>query len=1122
MISRLPFFLLFVASTLAGAGYVTPTKSASDQREYRSLTLANGLNVMLISDTAADTAAASMDVLAGSLDEPLTLPGLAHYLEHCLFLGSAKYPSIDEFSGFLAQHHGSDNAFTAALHTNYQFDVAPHDLAAALDIWAQFFVAPLFAANSTGKEVGAVNAEHEKNLRNDPRRFYAISKDVADPASQYHHFATGDTETLQTTPNKQHIDVRAALIAFHEQFYVPSNMRLAVLGTDDLDTLEAIVNRTFAAINGSAPLPPHAAQLPPYTANYTLQRVMYAPVQDSRSLVVAWQLPPFHLNRTVEPLSFVSHLLSNAGVGSLQAWLRARGWALSVAAFSEEETDDWAVYMVSVDLTELGFEHVDEVTAALFEYIGVLRAEPNWVPLWNESRSLADIDFRFQDKQRPYDYVTAITGNMRDFAPQDVLRGPEVPSETNASVIHSAIAQVLDAFTSPAFNVFVVAPDYATLKPNRHEHWYDIDYAVEALNATLVKQWRALLTQTGNNTNFAIPQANPYVPTNVDVLSAPATQQLPVRNATASGYALWHSQESVYALPKSVYTVMLVEPASLATVDTDVASSLWIDLVLDQLVEQLFPAGVAGLSLSAQRGARGTYVQVSGYSDKLSLLLDTFLRAFMSPAPFGARFDQIRNATLRAIVNSANDWPVRLANGDASELLSVDRSRFNIVDRYRAVQRIDSEGRLRAVLAGAPALDPSQFTVQTYVHGNNDAASANAVHATVLAALNLTQPQSIEDGERIDGEARLLAGRVVRVDSGEHALLRGENEQGEPNGGIVVEVQLGELTRRMALLLQVLSPVIGEQAFNELRTKQQLGYIASGNFRISSNIGTLVVLVQSTVVAPDEVQRRIETFLFEHMPTVLQVTDAVWMDWLIAANAAVQAQPQSALERAAHWWGEISTRDYDFDGAKRDSNILKSLKKEEAAWLWNTYVLGAHRRRVTAQRWPEAALSQQQWNTTMLSAPVPSDATLVTEYSEFRRLHGIYPAPAPMAVRLANEDDTTELGNGGSQTSSTALSSTTSVAVSGSATSASGVSGTTSHGGDESSHATSAWASSTEIDISATTGSGDGDNGGSSTVVTALAIVTAVLLLIVGGLAAYLVILRRRVNHGAYYTLIKE
>jgi insulysin len=698
MISRLPFFLLFVASTLAGAGYVTPTKSASDQREYRSLTLANGLNVMLISDPATDTAAASMDVLAGSLDEPLTLPGLAHYLEHCLFLGSAKYPSIDEFSGFLAQHHGSDNAFTAALHTNYQFDVAPHDLAAALDIWAQFFVAPLFAANSTGKEVGAVNAEHEKNLRNDPRRFYAISKDVADPASQYHHFATGDTETLQTTPAKQHIDVRAALIAFHEQFYVPSNMRLAVLGADDLDTLEALVNSTFASINGSAPLPPHAAQLPPYTANYSLQRVMYAPVQDSRSLVVAWQLPPFHLNRTVEPLSFVSHLLGNAGVGSLQAWLRARGWALSVAAFSEEETDDWAVYMVSVDLTELGFEHVDEVTAALFEYIGVLRAEPNWVPLWNESAlarrhrlSLQGQGAPVRLRHRHHRQHARLCAAGRAARPRGAERDQRQRDPQRDQ------AQVLDAFRARRSTCLSSRP--TTPRSSRTATSTGTTSTTRSRRST--PRWcssgSALLTQTGNNTNFAIPQANPYVPTNVDVLSAPATQQLPVRNATASGYALWHSQESVYALPKSVYTVMLVEPASLATVDADVASSLWIDLVLDQLVEQLYPASVAGLSaLVCSARARGTYVQVSGYSDKLSLLLDTFLRAYMSPAPFGARFDQIRNATLRAIVNSANDWPVRMANGDAAELLAVDRSRFNIVDRYRAVQRIDSEARLRA------------------------------------------------------------------------------------------------------------------------------------------------------------------------------------------------------------------------------------------------------------------------------------------------------------------------------------------------------------------------------------------------------------------------------------------
>jgi insulysin len=76
-----------------------------------------------------------MDVLAGSWDEPAAIPGLAHFLEHMLFLGTTKYPSIDEFSGFLAAHDGSDNAFTSSRHTNYIFEVAPDALYDVLDIW---------------------------------------------------------------------------------------------------------------------------------------------------------------------------------------------------------------------------------------------------------------------------------------------------------------------------------------------------------------------------------------------------------------------------------------------------------------------------------------------------------------------------------------------------------------------------------------------------------------------------------------------------------------------------------------------------------------------------------------------------------------------------------------------------------------------------------------------------------------------------------------------------------------------------------------------------------------------------------------------------------------------------
>ncbi|CAM9700624.1 unnamed protein product [Choristocarpus tenellus] len=67
-------------------------KSPNDSRLYRALRLANGLQVLLVSDPDAKSAAAAMDVHVGHFSDPDGLPGLAHFCEHLLFLGTDKYP----------------------------------------------------------------------------------------------------------------------------------------------------------------------------------------------------------------------------------------------------------------------------------------------------------------------------------------------------------------------------------------------------------------------------------------------------------------------------------------------------------------------------------------------------------------------------------------------------------------------------------------------------------------------------------------------------------------------------------------------------------------------------------------------------------------------------------------------------------------------------------------------------------------------------------------------------------------------------------------------------------------------------------------------------------------------
>lgn len=69
----------------------------------------------------------------GHMSDPSDLPGLAHFCEHMLFLGTEKYPSENEYSKFLSEHGGNCNACTYSDHTNYYFDVVPEHLGGALD-----------------------------------------------------------------------------------------------------------------------------------------------------------------------------------------------------------------------------------------------------------------------------------------------------------------------------------------------------------------------------------------------------------------------------------------------------------------------------------------------------------------------------------------------------------------------------------------------------------------------------------------------------------------------------------------------------------------------------------------------------------------------------------------------------------------------------------------------------------------------------------------------------------------------------------------------------------------------------------------------------------------------------
>ena len=144
--------------------FVDVIQPPMDDRDYLTLRLDNGLRVLLCSDLSTNEAAAAMDVHVGALSDPVNVPGLAHFNEHMLFLGTKQYPEENSFEAFLSNNGGSSNAYTDAEDTVYYFDMEVETgskLFEGLRRFGSFFSDPLFTQSATGRELNAIESENK-------------------------------------------------------------------------------------------------------------------------------------------------------------------------------------------------------------------------------------------------------------------------------------------------------------------------------------------------------------------------------------------------------------------------------------------------------------------------------------------------------------------------------------------------------------------------------------------------------------------------------------------------------------------------------------------------------------------------------------------------------------------------------------------------------------------------------------------------------------------------------------------------------------------------------------------------------------------------------------------------
>lgn len=205
----------------------------------RHLHLPNGLRVTLRHAPHLTRAAAALRVRAGSHDAPGRWPGLAHLLEHLLFLGTARFPLTDGLMRFVQGVGGQVNATTRERTTDFFFEVPCPAFAGALERLCQMLAEPELGAARQQAEREVIHAEFIAWSRDaQAQRQFALLQALS-PRHPLRGFHAGNRYTL----NVRAPAFQQALQQFHQRFYRGAQMTLSLCGPQPLDALQALAER---------------------------------------------------------------------------------------------------------------------------------------------------------------------------------------------------------------------------------------------------------------------------------------------------------------------------------------------------------------------------------------------------------------------------------------------------------------------------------------------------------------------------------------------------------------------------------------------------------------------------------------------------------------------------------------------------------------------------------------------------------------------------------------------------------------------------------------------------------------------------------------------------------------
>lgn len=458
---------------------------------------------------------------------------------------------------------------------------------------------------------------------------------------------------------------------------------------------------------------------------------------------------------------------------------------------------------------------------------------------------MAEVNFRFKEKTQSYRFTSKLSAIMQKPLPREyLLSGYSLLRRFDPKLIKEG----LDCLRPDNFRMAIISRDFPGTWENK-EKWYGTEYTCQPIPADFLGEIKKAAA-SGSETRTAklhLPHKNQFVPTKLEVekkeVKEPAIAPRIIRNDEL--VRTWFKKDDTFWVPKANLIVSCRSPSATASAANRVKFRLFTDLVKDALEEYSYDAELAGLEYTVSQDFRGLYIEVAGYNDKLAVLLQHVLNTTRDLEIRDDRFAIIKERVSRGYRNweLAAPWT---QIGDYMTWLTIDHG--FVVEELEAELPFITPDAVRVFQKEML----SQMHMEVLAHGNIYKEDALKLTDMIEAAL---KPRPVPKPQW-----RIRRGLILPPGSN-YVWKKKLKDPANVNHCIQYFLHVGERAdynvRAKVLLLD---QILHEPCFNQLRTKEQLGYIVySGTWTSITQYGFYFV-IQSEKTAP-YLETRIEEFL---------------------------------------------------------------------------------------------------------------------------------------------------------------------------------------------------------------------------------------------------------------------